>query len=179
MTCIVAMVDDSASYIACDSLGSGGGRKNSYRNKKIFQRESFLFGYTGSFRAGQLLQYSLWIPPRKVGQNLDDYLHVDLVNAVRSTYETHKFEDYSEFLIVAEGRIFTLQNDLSLLESQEGFEATGSGEDYARAVMHSRMLHSEGTDNVPEILTEAIEIAGLYIGSVGGDIHHLKKEHDG
>ena len=132
---------------------------------------------------GQILQYRLALPVATVGQDLDEYLHVDFIDAVRSVLKENGFlhvenneEAAGTFLIVVAGRIFTMQDDLSLLESLDSFEACGSGEDYARATMNA--LVNYGVDDPGLILTEAIEAATKYVPSVGGDIYMLS-EADG
>jgi ATP-dependent protease HslVU (ClpYQ) peptidase subunit len=175
MTCIVALVDETGEgYIACDSLGSNGTTKNVYRTKKIFRRGGFLFGFTSSYRMGQILQYSLSLPTRKVGQDLTEYLHTDFVLAVRNAFDEGGHEGGGEFIFVTEGRIFTMQSNFSILEALDAFESVGSGEDYARATMST--MSAFGLGDPETILTVAIETAANYVSGVGGDIHHLTCE---
>jgi len=172
VTCIAAIVDnDGTGYISCDSLGSNGSTKNVYRTKKIFRRGGFLFGFTSSYRMGQILEYSLTLPPRKVGQALTEYLHTDFVQAVRAAFDQGGYGAGGEFIFVTEGRIFTMQPDFSLLEARDTFESVGSGEDYARAVMATMVAFELGDPET--ILTVAIETAANYVSGVGGETHHL------
>lgn len=175
MTCIAAMVDGSGrGHIACDSLGSNHHTKSVYRTPKIFRREEFLIGFTGSYRMGQILQYNLDLPPRKVNQSDEDYLHADFIGAVRGAFSDNGFGDSGEFLLVYHGRIYTHQSDHSLLESIDPFETSGSGEDYARAALHTTTALSP--DALPvDHLRHAIETAARYVCSVGGEIHYLEE----
>lgn len=183
MTCIAAIIDGKGrGHIACDSLGSNIYTKNTYTNRKIFQVSDMLIGFTGSYRMGQILQYRLPMPSALVGQDLDRWMHINFVDAVRDTFKENGFlcvENGQEqpvqgqFLIVVAGRIFTMQSDLSLLESDDGFEACGSGEDYARATMNAAIAH--GLRKPRRILREAIESAAKYVPSVGGEIHILSE----
>lgn len=181
MTCIAAIIDkDGVGHIACDSLGSNPRTKNTYINQKIFTVGDMLIGFTSSYRMGQILQYRLELPVAAVGQSLEQWLHTDFVDAVRATLTQNGFmhvenneEAAGTFLIVVSGRIFTVQDDLSILESVDNFEACGSGEDYARATMNT--LVSYGVDDPSVILTEAIEAATKYVPSVGGEIYMLSE----
>ncbi|MEV2222645.1 hypothetical protein AB0E01_22535 [Nocardia vinacea] len=175
MTCIAALIADGVGYIAGDSLGSNDSTQSVYRNRKVFRRGDFLIGCAGSYRLTQILQYGLVVPARRSGRSLEDYLYVDFVDAVRAALDDSglsKVPSGCSFLIVAESRIFTFQADLSLLESEDPFEACGSGEDYARATMWTMLNH--GIGGPEQILTEAIESASRYVPNVGGPVHHLR-----
>lgn len=173
----MGLVDrDGTGHIACDSLGSNGKTKNVYKTRKIFRRSGFLFGFTSSYRMGQILQYSLSLPKRKVGQDLTEYLHTDFVSAVRSAFDEGGHEDGGEFIFITEGRIFSMQSDFSLLEALDTFESCGSGEDYARATMATMLAY--GLGDPVQILTVAIETAANYVSGVGGEIHHLTSEEE-
>lgn len=181
MTCIAAIIDsDGVGHIACDSVGADDSTKSVYLNRKIFTVSDMLIGWCGSYRMGQILQYRLSLPTATVDQDLDHWLHVDFVDAVRNVLKENGFlrvENNAEaggtFLIVVAGRIFTMQGDLSLLESTDHFEACGSGEDYARATMNC--LVNSGIEDPAVILTQAIEAATKYVPSAGGDIHMLSE----
>lgn len=182
MTCIAAIVDKKGvGHIACDSVASNYATKSVYVTPKIFTVGDMLFGFTDSYRMGQILQHQLDLPPAAMGQSFESWLHVDFVEAVRQVlksngylYVEHNEETAGNFLIVVSGRIFTMQEDMSLLESQDCFQSVGSGEDYARATMNALLNH--GVTNPQRILTEAIEAAIKYVPSVGGEIHMLSED---
>lgn len=178
MTCIAALVDSKgAAHIASDTLGSNSWTKDCYRAPKIFARDGFLFGYAGSYRMGQVLQYKLHIPPAKVGQDLDTYMHTDFIDSVEQSFKDASVDSpRGTFLVVVEQRIFQVQSDLSLLESVDPFDSVGSGEDYARAAM--RTMFDLGQTNGKKILTQAIRTAAHYVQSVGGDINYIKVKYD-
>lgn len=181
MTCIAAIIDQKGvGHIACDSVGSNYHTKGVYTNRKIFTVSDMLIGFTGSYRMGQILEHQLALPAATVGQEFESWLYVDFVEEVRKVLKNNGYlhvENNEEvggtFLIVVAGRIFTVQEDLSLLESLDSFEACGSGEDYARATMNAAINH--GITKPRRILTEAIEAATKYVPSVGGDIHILSE----
>ena len=67
-TCIVAYNDrkNKILYIGGDSAGVGDLSVRIRKDPKIFEKSGMLFGYTSSFRMGQLLQYKLVIPGGKI-----------------------------------------------------------------------------------------------------------------
>lgn len=182
MTCIAGLIDKSGKgHIASDSLGSNGLNKDSYKNRKIFKKGDMLIGYTSSYRMGQLLQYSLVLPKRKVDQSIEEYMYVDFVNAIRELLKINGYakiesnvEKAGEFLIIYEGRIFRFQPDLALMESQDNFDTCGSGEDFALASIDALLKHTKLPSKT--ILHEAIDSASRHIATVGGEIQYLTNE---
>lgn len=181
MTCIAGLIDkDGRGHIASDSLGSNGHNKDTYKNRKIFKKGNMLIGYTSSYRMGQLLQYTLNLPTRKVDQSIEEYMYVDFVNEVRKVLKDNGYakvdsnrESVGEFLVITEGRIFIFQADLALLESEDNFDTCGSGEDFALAAIDILKKHTKLTPK--QILEEAIATASRHISSVGGEIRYLSE----
>jgi len=179
MTCIVAYVDDAGNgHIGSDSLSSNSWRKDTVRNRKIFRKENFLFGYTSSWRMGQLLEYQFNLPERKPNQTLTRYMHTDFIEGVRTLLKDHGYmeidkakESIGTFIVVIESRIFYIQDDLSILESENKFDACGCGEDFARSAMH--ILDKYVKIAPRELLKEAIAVAGKYSTGVGGSFKYL------
>ena len=58
MTIIVGLVTKAGVLMGADSAGVCGYELTIRKDKKIYQVDDFLFGYTTSFRMGQLLGYS-------------------------------------------------------------------------------------------------------------------------
>ena len=64
MTCIAAVIDKGIVYMGADSVGAEVETYHTLPRKdpKVFLRKSFIFGFTDSFRMGQLLAHKLEIP---------------------------------------------------------------------------------------------------------------------
>lgn len=183
MTCIAAIIDDDGvGHIASDSLGSNGHSKDVYKDQKVFTNGKFLVEYTSSYRMGQLLQYRLSLPKQRIGQTIDEFMYIDFVDAVRSLLKENGYmminsnrEEVGSFLVVTEGRIWQMQDDLSLLESSDGFDACGSGAHHAQAAMHVLKRHSQLKLAPKEIPTIAIETASRYVATVGGEVRYISE----
>src|SRR5919109_4864584 len=81
MTAIVGLADESKVWIGGDSAGVAGLSLTVRADEKVFRRGEWVFGFTGSFRAGQLLRYSLNVPePRG---DLAKFLATEFIDAVR------------------------------------------------------------------------------------------------
>ena len=103
-----------------------------------------LFGFTSSFRMGQLLQYSLDIPARQREEDVFGYMCTSFIDAVRAClddggYKTTKdgVEEGGTFLVGFENRLFLVDNDFQIGESLWSFQAVGCGRDLALGAMHA------------------------------------------
>lgn len=71
MTCIVGLKHKDKVYIGGDSLGANTAFQKTVRaDEKVFQKDDMIFGFTSSFRMGQILRYSFF-PPARI-ENITD-----------------------------------------------------------------------------------------------------------
>jgi len=138
MTCIVGLVADGRVHIGGDSAGVAGLDLRLRADLKVFKNDGFLFGFTSSFRMGQLLRYSLQIPKRHPDKDLMAYMATDFVDAVRNCLKNGGFATKSSeaeaggtFLVGHAGRLFLIAGDYQVGESRGAYEACGCGESYA------------------------------------------------
>jgi hypothetical protein len=110
---------------------------------KVFRRGDILFGYTSSFRMGQLLQYRLAVPERG-DRPLEEWMVVDFAEAVRACLKEGGYTKVQEsrekvgcFLVGLEGRLFLFDDEHNVLEPSYGYDAVGSGISVARGSLHS------------------------------------------
>lgn len=165
MTCIIALRDKETNtvYLAGDKLGSNGSTKAVYKDPKVFQVGHFYFGYTTSFYMGQLLKYSWKQPCKTMHQDEDEYIYRDVVQSLKKVFSDNNFgqnqnghePDFGCFIMVYKGRIFKVQDNMSLLEVED-FVSVGCGEYYATGSVLALTQHTEM--NIPDILTETMKI---------------------
>ncbi|MFM2042830.1 MAG: hypothetical protein RLY86_1406 [Pseudomonadota bacterium] len=168
MTCIVGLVDGQSVWMGGDSAGVAGLDISLRADPKVFHNGSFLIGFTSSFRMGQLLRFRLSPPPRRPGQDLFHYMVCDFVEAVRVclreggfAHRSNDVETGGFFLVGAEGRLFSIQDDYQVSEFSRGYHAIGCGAAYALGSLYgSRHLPPE------ERVRHALETAEHYSGGV-------------
>lgn len=142
MTCIVGIEHDGDVWMAGDSAGVSGWTVTQRADEKVFERGPFVFGFTTSFRMGQLLRYRLDVPVQKeLGSKLDDdhaFLATTFVDAVRKCLKDGGFattKDEGEvggtFLVGYRGRLYEVGNDYQVGRSIHGFDAVGCGDHLA------------------------------------------------
>ncbi len=191
MTCIVGIEHKDNVYMACDSAGT-----DEYYNfcttaeTKVFYNTGTLMGMCGSFRLGQLLQYSLKIPdfdPRETDMN---WLVNDYIDAVRHTLEEkghiikgeHTDEGIPEgdFLLGFRGKLYIVEGNFQVLRVSRGYVATGCGASYALGVMHYQMNHLPAKQRDPiEMLERALEAASEHSAGCAPPHHVFQLKPDG
>lgn len=172
MTCIVAATDGTNVYMAGDLMGSNGFTANIYSKSKVFINSGFVFGYTTSFRMGQLLEYHWSAPSRTEGKSDDEYLYTDVVDSFIDLFKDndygHKKQhelETGEFIFGYKGRLFIHQGNHSILEVEK-FACVGSGQYHAEAAMYTILEHVAWKEDYAFLLTSAINVAAKMVPSV-------------
>lgn len=91
MTCIAGFIEDGRVWIGGDSAGVGGYSLTVRADQKVFRNGKMLFGFTSSFRMGQLLRWALTIPDHDPRADVEKYMATVFVNAVRECLKTNGF----------------------------------------------------------------------------------------
>lgn len=160
MTCIAGLVHDGKVYIGGDSAGVNSVYDLTVRaDEKVFRNGDFLFGFTSSFRMGQLLRYAL-SPPNLYGRDVMTYLCTDWINAVRDCLKSggyarkeNETESGGTFLLGFKGRLFEVHGDYQVGEPVDRYAAVGCGDSYAKGVLYaSANSQIATTDPEPRIL---------------------------
>ncbi len=144
MTCIAGLVDNGDVYIGADSAGVNDRFDLTVRaDEKVFRNGEFLFGFTSSFRMGQLLRHQLSPPAHPSGMSVDRYMVHELVDAIRECLKAGGYQRTKEgvdtggtFIVAYRGRLFTVENDYQVACQVEPFCAVGCGYAYARGVLY-------------------------------------------
>lgn len=93
MTTIVAVRCRDRIVMGGDSAGcNGAGLVELRSDPKVFNRDSYLVGYTTSFRMGQLLRYCARLPEPPENGDLHAFMVQEFVPAIRTAYTDHGFE---------------------------------------------------------------------------------------
>lgn len=169
MTCIVGIEKAGQVWIGGDSASLSGLSKRIREDSKVFKVGDVLFGFTTSFRVGQLLRFSLTIPPQKVEDDYQ-YLCTDFIDAVRKCLKNGGFthiKDNQEiggtFLLGYKGRLYTVDSDFQVGKVTIGFDACGCGEDYALGSLYTT---KDLKFNPEERLIKALKAAAQFSAGV-------------
>ena len=144
MTCIVGYVDSKGVYIGGDSLGiSDDFSKEVRTDAKVFKKGSMIFGFTSSFRMGQLIRYCLDVPKHENKSN-EEYLCCDFMDALMKCFKEKNFATVDdnvitggEFLVGYRGQIFSISEDFQVGTCVTKYQSIGSGSPYALGALHA------------------------------------------
>lgn len=81
MTAIVGLVHDGVVHVGGDSAGVGGWSMTVRADAKVFRNGPYVFGFTTSFRMGQLIRWSLEVP--LPDGDLERFMCTVFIDAVR------------------------------------------------------------------------------------------------
>lgn len=144
MTCIVGYVDNDKIYMGADSAGSNGYSYQIREDKKVFINKNMIFGFTSSFRMGQLLQYSLNIPDHDPRDSDFKYLCTTFMDSVIDCFKSKGFASIKDgevsggnFLLGYKGNLYEIQSDYQVGKVMEPFASVGCGEDYAKGALYA------------------------------------------
>ncbi len=143
MTCIVGLVQDNKIYMGGDRAAANDSEIYLIKEPKVFINEGFLIGYTTSFRMGYLLQYNYSPPIRNKKEPLEGFMRTTFIDSIINLFKRNDFGGKSEdgskggiFLVGIEKRLFNIQEDFSVMESDNDYYSIGSGADYALGALH-------------------------------------------
>lgn len=142
MTCVVGFVDRGRVWIGADSCGSGGTDYHIRKDTKVFRNNNMIFGFTTSFRMGQLIQNSLKIPPHPVGMGDFKYLTTLFIDSVLECFKGKGFAAIKEnvvsggdFLVGYRKTLYVVYSDFQVGISSGQCDSVGCGYAYALGAM--------------------------------------------
>jgi len=177
MTCIAGIVEEGKIYMGADSAGVDLTTYSiTYRaDQKIFiKNNKMLFGFTTSFRMGQLLRYALKIPQHP--DTMDDmtYLTTRFIDAVRKClktggYQTKKddVETGGTFVLGYKSNLYEIYDDYQVALPMDHILAIGCGADFALGSLHT------STGKPLERLKMALEAAAHFSIGVAPPFNYL------
>lgn len=153
MTCIVGFVEGDRVWMGGDSAGVGGYYSLTVRgDAKVFRNGPMLFGFTSSFRMGQILRYALTVPDHDPRVDTMHYMATTFVDAVRDCLKARGFAKRSQeaeqggtFLVGYKGQLFCVEDDYQIAVPVDGFHAVGCAHDVAKGALFAS-AHLSGRD---------------------------------
>ena len=166
MTCVAALVSDDTIYMAGDSCASTETTSFVVGNPKVFLVDNtFLIGASGSFRMIDLLRYCLDADAQENSQSDDAYMRTTFIGAIADLVAEADLDDNLDWEIIVgyRGKLYRIQDDLSVLDLPEWGHAIGNGSMPALGSLHST-VGAEPTTR----LRKALEASEAVCPSVRG-----------
>jgi ATP-dependent protease HslVU (ClpYQ) peptidase subunit len=172
VTCIVGLAEQGKVWIGGDSAGIDGWNLQVRADPKVIRNGDFIFGFTSSFRMGQLLAHKFIPPRRHPGKDVFAFMVSDFIDAVRECFKTAGYarkdseqETAGTFLVGYQGRLFTVDSDYQVAEDAIGFSACGCGAQVALGAMYASQSASlDAKDRV----TNALKASERFCAGVRG-----------
>jgi len=177
MTCIVGVEFGDKAVIAGDFLGSNGHTKNINMQSKVFEHSGMIFGYTSSFRFGQVLECMLddnTLYPPTNSNDTYSWLIRNFIPKLKKTLEENDC-NAGVALICINNQIWQLHSDFSVLRNENGVSSVGSGEYHASAaiaaIFNFDKSKKEKFDN--KILEIAYKVTSDMVTSVSNKYNYI------
>lgn len=161
MTCIVGLVEGNRVWMGGDSAGVGGYSLSVRTDAKVFINGPMIFGFTSSFRMGQLLRWALTVPDFDPRLDVEKYMSTAFINSVRACLKENGWASTKDgqerggvFLVGFRGRLFYVDEDYQVGCPLDPFDAVGCGHDIAKGALFATP-HLEALDRVQLALTAA------------------------
>jgi ATP-dependent protease HslVU (ClpYQ) peptidase subunit len=142
VTCIVGFVEGGTVWMGGDSAGVGGYDLTVRADKKVFKNGEMLFGFTTSFRMGQLLRYAFTPPDHDPRVDVEKYMSLYFIDSVRECLKKHGWaEKHNEqergglFLVGYKSQLFRVDQDYQVGVPVDPYSAVGCGEQIAHGAM--------------------------------------------
>jgi ATP-dependent protease HslVU (ClpYQ) peptidase subunit len=176
MTAIVGIAHNGTVHIGGDSAGVAGYVVHPRADTKVFTTGLYAFGFTTSFRMGQLIRWA-WTPPEPPAGDLDRFMATTFVDGVRDCLKAggwaskeNERESGGVFLVGVAGRLFFVDSDYQIGESAQGYDAVGSGDELALGALYA----TARTRLSPRSrLQVALEAAERFNGNVQGPFAYV------
>lgn len=147
MTVIAGLIDGGRVVLGGDSAGVAGYSLTVRSDSKVFTSGPYVFGFAGSFRAGQLLRWSFQPPaPPPDPAELDRFMTTIWVDALRQALDGggvamewggQENTGGGVFLVGVAGRLLEIEGDYQVGEPADGFAAIGCGAGPALGALHA------------------------------------------
>ncbi len=129
MTCIVALETAEGVYLGTDSFMGDDKIVDRIDRPKWFKQRNMWFGYAGSLRYAQLVEYMADFRQQEPNEDDKSYLVKVVSEGVRLTLKDADADKKDgDFLVILHGKIYILQDDWSIYRSPDGYMAIGAGQ---------------------------------------------------
>lgn len=170
MTVVLAETEGRSIIFAADSAGAKGDEIYTIGLPKVFALGPYLFGYTGSYRIGQILRHYVELPdPPEI--HPERFLVREAVPILRQAVNDQGaalhgpgfLGEKTAILVAFHGRIWCIGTDLTVLP-ETSYAAIGSGRLRAYGALHA--LNAAGVEPARKRLELTLAATAEYTANV-------------
>ncbi len=174
MTLIIGYKNKDGIWVGGEAKASDGDEAFYVAEPKVFAKGPFTYGFAGSFRFGQILQYCFDAPSHP--GNMDDYTYlvsrwlrvlqgvladnggVKITEGIANTGD-------GSCIMVYRDSIYVLQEDFAILKLADPYVALGAGSTCAMGALWALQKMSLPGEKLVDL---ALEAGAMYTPSCGG-----------
>lgn len=167
MTCIVGIeTQDGKVVMGGDTLGSNWMGKTEFTQSKVYKHSKMIFGYTSTYRFGQIVELLLDDNSIYVPEDPKDVYGWLVRTFIPKLQKEIKDCDVNcgNMLIGINGQLWEVQDDYSVLRAVTGFNSVGSGEAFAKGSVYSQVKINDG---LPKDIEDATKMIKMSIEAAG------------
>lgn len=143
MTCIIGLIDESRTWMGCDSLASNSTRQFTLKQRKIFKLKdtsNAVIGFSGAVRDLNIMQYANnLIDYRDEPKINHEYIVKNFIpnviqllkNNGRNEVDKGVDEQLSYFLLAYKNQLWRIESNYAVMSTTDNYNAIGSGTHYA------------------------------------------------
>lgn len=146
MTCIVGLIQNGVVIIGGDSAGKTPSAVIVMDSPKVFAREGYIFGYTSSFRMGDILEMRIAAPTEReptvslrrhlITTWIDDELR-RVFKMLGYSKKDNNVETGGSFLVGHLGELCEINPNFQVGSPGKGYCAVGSGSPFALGALYA------------------------------------------
>ncbi len=172
MTAIAGIAENGKVWIGGDSAGVGGLSLSIRSDPKVFINGEFIFGYTSSFRMGQILEHLFSPPVPYEGENGMAYMVKRFIPGVKEALKNGGYQRHESgqdiggtFLVGYRGQLYEVESDYQVARVAQPYDACGCGRDLILGSLHA----TESFGMLPQKrITMALDAAVAFSAGVRG-----------
>lgn len=175
MTTVAALAAEGKVWMAADSTMIFEWEQRNRGTPKVEQVGDLLIGAAGSGTLGEAVRHRLELPAQADGQSDEAYLNVTVADALRQVVKQCHLQSNDNprhfngtLLIGFHGRIYRMSCDYVASLMSDGYDAIGSGADYALGAL--RILSAQAGLEPEAIVRQSVETSKFFDMGTGGEI---------
>lgn len=172
MTAIAGIAENGRVWIGGDSAGVSGLSLSTRSDPKVFINGDFIFGYTSSFRMGQILEYLFSPPTPYENENGMAYMIRRFIPEVKESLKNGGYQNSSSgqdiggtFLVGHRGVLYEVESDYQVVRVNQPYDACGCGKDLILGSLYTTDQYDLSPE---ERITTALDAAASFSAGVRG-----------
>ena len=145
MTCIIGVVENGNVHMAGDCAGSSEWETRKLAFPKVFRNGELLIGVCGLPQAIHVVRYNFAPEPQPGGDDDMKYIVNVVAGGIRSVLRVAEIIPATmtdempaiTFLVGYRGHLYEIDHSFQVVEWSDGFNAIGSGREYALGVLYA------------------------------------------